>query len=68
MPHTPFIFQFLLFNWLMASQRVASNEVVMLIRALEILHAGLRIRESRIPCLWRLQQFLPVDFYEFNNF
>jgi hypothetical protein len=37
---------------MMALKKVASNEGIVLFRALEILHVCLRTRESTMPCIW----------------
>jgi hypothetical protein len=52
---------------MMASQKVAGNEVIVLSRALEILHVCLCTRESTIPWIWRLQRCHPVGFLRFYH-
>jgi hypothetical protein len=47
---------------MMASQKVAIYRIIVLSRALEILHILLRSWKITIPCIWRLLLSHPVDF------
>jgi hypothetical protein len=50
---------------MMAWQKVASNEFIVLSRALEILHVCLRTREITMTCIWRLGAIGKIkDFYD----
>ncbi len=53
---------------LMASQKVAFYCVIMLFRAVEILHVCLRTRERTMPCTWRWQRCRPVEFLRIRRF